>query len=482
MPPIKTSLATKKNLIVQKYKSSLNINSANDILCKYCNKVIKFTDKNGKQTVEDHLKSEHHRKKKQQAIEIQQIQPSIDISLAQQSKKVMKNPYFEDVAKWMTENNIALSKLGNESFTWIFKKHHNQDMPCASNISKYYVPNLFNSTLDKIRGVIQDNSIYLIIDETSDKLNRHVLNILVGCLGEKYSKPMLLMVKFLDQANSNTVTISIFQALERLYNGRATENYGKLQVILSDMGSYMLKSIDDLKIAKVFINLKHITCIAHLLHNVCEKIRDENDQINSLISCLQNILCKSHQRKQKFKEVTGLSLPPTAVITRWGTWLETAFWYSRNFDLIARYINQLENKSKAIESAKKLVCDDNELLKNQLILVLQYTFIPTAIKELETQGLSIDRQMDILNGVRDQLDGYTRDKFNSLMAKTRDLRLIMASNDYNFRKMIHYLPLVTVDVERSFSLYRRILSDLQTCMLESTIEERNIIQFNKFLK
>jgi hypothetical protein len=31
------------------------------------------------------------------------------------------------------------------------------------------------------------------------------------------------------------------------------------------------------------LNLKHITCIVHLLHNVCERIRYDNDEINSLI-------------------------------------------------------------------------------------------------------------------------------------------------------------------------------------------------------
>ncbi len=60
----------------------------------------------------------------------------------------MRNPYFSDLAKWITENNIPLSKLNDEKFKQIFKKHHNQDTPCSTNLAKYYVPNLFNSTLD----------------------------------------------------------------------------------------------------------------------------------------------------------------------------------------------------------------------------------------------------------------------------------------------------------------------------------------------
>jgi hypothetical protein len=133
-----------------------------------------------------------------------------------------------------------------------------------------------------------------------------------------------------------------------------------------------------------------------------------------------------------------------------------------------------------IEKVKKLV-NDNDLLSNQLICVLQYTGIPVAITKLETQGLTIDSQMEILNGVESELSDFALDKFNSLMAKTRDLKEITTSRDYNYRKLIHFLPLVTVDVERSFSLYKTILPDKQNRMKESTIEERNVIQFNQFL-
>ena len=116
----------------------------------------------------------------------------------------MKNPYFEDIAQWMTENNIALTKL-DAKFTWIFKKLNKQDTPSSRLIAQHYVPNLFNLTIEKIREEIGENPIYLIADETSDKLNRYVLNILVGRLDGTYCKPMLLMVKFLENANSESV-------------------------------------------------------------------------------------------------------------------------------------------------------------------------------------------------------------------------------------------------------------------------------------
>ena len=88
----------------------------------------------------------------------------------------MKNAYFEDIAQWMTENNIALTKLDDAKFTWIFKKLNKQDTLSSRFIAQHYVPNLFNLTIEKIREEIGENAIYLIADETSDKLNRYVLD------------------------------------------------------------------------------------------------------------------------------------------------------------------------------------------------------------------------------------------------------------------------------------------------------------------
>ena len=131
------------------------------------------------------------------------------------------------------------------------------------------------------------------------------------------------MVKFLENANSDSVETSIIDSLNRLWNGNM--DWNKLWVFLTNMGSYMMKAGEYLK--RRNNRMRHVTYIVHVLYNVCEAIRDENDQVNQLIASFQNITCKSYKRKKEYKQFTGFPLPTKAVITRWSTWLKTAFFY-----------------------------------------------------------------------------------------------------------------------------------------------------------
>lgn len=61
-----------------------------------------------------------------------------------------------------------------------------------------------NQKLNKIRDVVGDHHVYLILDETTDVKEQLVLNELVGKLDGAYSKPMLLTTKFLAAAKMLT--------------------------------------------------------------------------------------------------------------------------------------------------------------------------------------------------------------------------------------------------------------------------------------
>ncbi len=54
-------------------------------------------------------------------------------------------------------------------------------------------------------------------------------------------------------------------------------------------------------------------------------------------------------------------------------------------------------------------------------------------------------------------------------------------NTDEFKFITNYAPLKSVDVERSFSTYKNLLSDKRTNFTESNIEKFIFIQFNTFL-
>jgi hypothetical protein len=109
-------------------------------------------------------------------------------------------------------------------------------------------------------------------------------------------------------------------------------------------------------------------------------------------------------------------------------------------------------------------------------------FLTEALIELQTQGLKLSKQLEILGAVKDQLQGNCLVKLEKSLRKNPDLKkFIKDDNDYEFRCNIKFAPLVSVDVERSFSKYKEILSDKRQNMTKATVEHLNIICFNNFL-
>jgi hypothetical protein len=47
-------------------------------------------------------------------------------------------------------------------------------------------------------------------------------------------------------------------------------------------------------------------------------------------------------------------LPPHPIITRWGTWLESAFFYADHFEGFKNLIENLEDNAKCIQNCKSI--------------------------------------------------------------------------------------------------------------------------------
>lgn len=121
---------------------------------------------------------------------------------------------------------------------------------------------------------------------------------------------------------------------------------------LTDAAPYIVLAGKTLKI--VYPKLLHVTCIVHRLHRVCEKIRDENDEVNDLISNMKTLFVKSHKRAQLFRETNpGVPLSPQPVITRWGTWLDAVMYYFKYWKETNNILSLLNNKDNvAVKKAK----------------------------------------------------------------------------------------------------------------------------------
>jgi len=80
------------------------------------------------------------------------------------------------------------------------------------------------------------------------------------------------------------------------------------------------------------------------------------------------------------------------------------------------------------------------------------------------------------------LKGNSLEKLKSSLNKNPDiLKFTNSDKDYDLKMQTKYAPLVSVDVERSLSIYKLILTDHRHNLAEENIEHFNIINYNKFL-
>ena len=85
-------------------------------------------------------------------------------------------------------------------------------------------------------------------------------------------------------------------------------------------------------------HLKHVICIAHGLHPVCESIRENYNSVNDFIAALKKTLVKAPSRQVLYQEVTELHLPLYPDITSWGVWIRCSVFWRENFHKIKCFI------------------------------------------------------------------------------------------------------------------------------------------------
>lgn len=247
--------------------------------------------------------------------------------------------------------------------------------------------------------------------------------------------------------------------------------------MVSDQAPYMIKAGKQLKGS--FNKLKHITCLAHTFHRLCEYLREDNDLVNSYISSVKKIFVKSPVCIESFKNETGLALPPEPVITRWGTWLEACLYHIKNFTQISKFISNMTDDSIAIKKAKK--CISNPDLQQNLLNIFDFQFLIEAIKELETENLRSSQQLKIIENVKAKLSGKELEKFNDSLSKNPDLAFFQNIDNFEMKLKCIYAPLTSTLVERSFSMYKHVLTDRRHSVSDDHLEQYLVIMFNSKL-
>lgn len=88
--------------------------------------------------------------------------------------------------------------------------------------------------------------------------------------------------------------------------------------------------------------------------------------------------------------------------------------------------------------------------------------------------------MYILQDVKAQLPNYVLQRVENSIRKNPDL-YFYGNLPVDEKILMKFSPLVSVDVERSFSIYRAILTDRRRGTKETKLAMMNVIQVNNFI-
>ncbi len=102
----------------------------------------------------------------------------------------------------------------------------------------------------------------------------------------------------------------------------------------------------------------------------------------------------------------------------------------------------------------------NEGFEENLLDLYQYKFIPQFITKLQNAQLKSKESYEMIKEVEKRLSGPPLKKLKDSHKKNPDIKKFTSDgNTFDFKFRTRFTPLVSVNVERSFSMTKSILSD-----------------------
>lgn len=163
-----------------------------------------------------------------------------------------------------------------------------------------------------------------------------------------------------------------------------------------------------------------------------------------------------------------------------------------------------EDEAESIRKAKRII--QNEDLRNDLTFIkCHFSCIPVAITKLEEKGALLFDAIHTFNSIRTNLLAIRGRKiflakFDFVRKNNNGLKVLetigrILAGDKNQRtdqdeeikeltpvelEAFKYAPITSCDVERSFSVYKRVLEDCRRAFVFDNLKKHVIIHCNRF--
>lgn len=198
-----------------------------------------------------------------------------------------------------------------------------------------------------------------------------------------------------------------------------------------------------------------------------------------------------------------LHLPPQPIVTRWGTWLSACEYYADNFNAVRTVIENLDaNDAVSARESKKLFASVD--IRQQLAFIkANFMCIVNGINVLESKGLELKVSADIIENVKSTLRSIDSQEFLAKFERILDRNvgynslmqiksLVYDGELENPNEYVDSLPpslialfkfavVTSTDVERTFSIYKTILTERRQSFVFEHLKQHIILACNNEL-
>ena len=403
------------------------------------------------------------------------------------NRSISQTQFNKILANFCAKLMIPFNKASDEVFVSFIETFTHYKCPSRHSLAKSYLPLLSDEIIEKIRNKLENDYLWISTDETTDVKGRHVANVIIGPMNpEKPNKSYLIDRQVVPKCDNINIYLSVMTALSLLWPNQTKPN--NILLFLSDSASYMHVAASNIK--KDFPNLIHLTCLCHGLNLVYKFLKNEYDGSFGLVKLGGQIFMNCNIRRQKFQELyKDTPLPPSYSPTRWCSSIKSLIWFNKYFDEFKSFALTLDNSYDRVKELQQHLTRFPLLKSNIKYVIENYKFISDAIYALEREDMCLKDSISILESVGQTLStindtvfeefervvynnpGYDKIKeiYETLFGNSEQL----STHESTLEEMECFIraPLTNAAVERSFSKYRKILSDSRHSLSNDSLKQ-----------
>lgn len=364
---------------------------------------------------------------------------------------------------------------------------------------------MFSVFIEQNAEISYHPKVFISIDETTDKASRQVAIVMIGTLEKgKPGRVFLAELVELKQTNGDAI-VALFKETYKSFwpNG----NGDNVLLFVSDGAPYMKKAGRDLR--PFFRKMVHVTCIAHAIHLLATTVAKNYPLARQAIMQTKAVFRISPKRRKHFKQCYPTTpLPPRPCETRWGTFLSACGYYAFNFSKVQVVVRQFDSKdSECISAAQQALTTK---AKNEIVTIdKQFSYLGQFIERAQTRNLSLSDELLLVNQISDQLNNNRCRSKAFKSCKTKWAEVVESNHGLAVLEEIakwrrgevselsgvkdniyvptitaddvpyfDFCPLASADVERAFSRYGNIFTDLRRSAKVPSLKSQMIVQWN----